>query len=183
MSVIENGTEIDTFHNEEQAFDLGGMEFSTLERFVLISYVVILITFSIASNAWVILAVIKCKPLKIIPNYYLVSLSCSDILMATLVMPLALHYNLAGVWRHGVIACKVICWCELFISWCLECQHKLMSDILLRLSGFCRSKNYLFCSGCLESEFLFYLFAAYRSFKWTKLNLYPERETRQGVAC
>eukprot|EP00094_Tigriopus_californicus_P011837 TCALIF_11433-PA protein Name:"Similar to Octopamine receptor (Bombyx mori)" AED:0.18 eAED:0.18 QI:0/0.5/0/1/1/1/3/0/312 len=95
----------ETLLEENLPFDLGGMEFTLLERFILISYVVVLITFSIVPNTFVIFAVNKHKPLKIIPNYFLVSLSCTDILMATLVMPLALQYNLDGFWAFGSYFC------------------------------------------------------------------------------
>ncbi|XP_059098187.1 probable G-protein coupled receptor No18 [Tigriopus californicus] len=87
-------------------FDLGGMEFSSLERLILLTYVITIIIFTIVSNAFVIYAVTHHNSLKIIPNYFLVSLSCTDILMATVVMPVALQYNLEGVWHYGVLPCK-----------------------------------------------------------------------------
>lgn len=88
-------------------YDLGGINFTLWQSILLIGYVGILIIFIVLSNSFVIYAVLNFPPLKIIPNFYLVSLALTDLLMAVAVMPLAVHYNIKGRWTHGLIMCKV----------------------------------------------------------------------------
>eukprot|EP00095_Tigriopus_kingsejongensis_P011092 maker-scaffold268_size230776-snap-gene-0.4 protein:Tk11092 transcript:maker-scaffold268_size230776-snap-gene-0.4-mRNA-1 annotation:"tyramine receptor" len=102
--------------NSERPFNLGGVEWALWERILVVIVGSFVITFTISSNAFVIYAVTHHNPLKIIPNYFLVSLSCADILMASVVMPVALQYNLEGVWHYGLFLCKAWSFSSYFSS-------------------------------------------------------------------
>lgn len=58
-------------------------------------------------NLLVCLSVCLVRKLRRAPNFLLVSLAVSDLCVALLVEPLALHYELVGEWRLGRAACDM----------------------------------------------------------------------------
>ncbi|KAM9307126.1 alpha-2B adrenergic receptor [Pholidichthys leucotaenia] len=63
---------------------------------------------TIVGNILVIIAVLTSRSLKVAQNLFLVSLAAADILVATLVIPFSLAYELLGYWAFSSI------WCEIY---------------------------------------------------------------------
>ena len=62
---------------------------------------------AILGNILVIASVASNRNLQTITNFYLVSLAMADLLVATLVMPIAIVVQITGRWWLGVIACDI----------------------------------------------------------------------------
>jgi octopamine/tyramine receptor len=71
----------------------------------LVLVAIILIT--IVGNILVILSVFTHKPLRIVQNFFIVSLAVADMTVAVLVLPLNVAYSLLGRWHFGITACKM----------------------------------------------------------------------------
>uniref|UniRef100_A0A3Q0RK75 Alpha-2B adrenergic receptor n=1 Tax=Amphilophus citrinellus TaxID=61819 RepID=A0A3Q0RK75_AMPCI len=63
---------------------------------------------TIVGNILVIIAVLTSRSLKGAQNLFLVSLAAADILVATLIIPFSLAYELQGYWAFSTI------WCEIY---------------------------------------------------------------------
>uniref|UniRef100_A0A3Q3N4A8 Alpha-2A adrenergic receptor n=1 Tax=Mastacembelus armatus TaxID=205130 RepID=A0A3Q3N4A8_9TELE len=70
----------------------------------------ILILLTVFGNVMVVIAVITSRALRVPQNFFLVSLACADILVATLVMPFSLANELMGYWYFGKV------WCEIYLA-------------------------------------------------------------------
>ncbi|XP_029104724.1 alpha-2A adrenergic receptor [Scleropages formosus] len=68
---------------------------------------VLLILLILFGNVLVIISVLTSRALKAPQNLFLVSLACADILVATLVVPLSLAYELMGYWYFGKVWCQI----------------------------------------------------------------------------
>lgn len=66
---------------------------------------IITIIMTIIGNSMVVLAVIKNRNLQNTTNYFLMSLAIADMLVAILVMPLSLIYELLGYFPFGKVLC------------------------------------------------------------------------------
>ena len=62
---------------------------------------------AILGNMLVIASVASNRKLRTITNFYLVSLAMADLLVASLVMPIAIVVQITGRWWFGVIACDI----------------------------------------------------------------------------
>lgn len=80
------------------------------------SFTGIMIVITAIGNMLVCLSVCLVRKLRRAPNFLLVSLAVSDLCVALLVMPLALHYELAGDWRLGATVCDM--WVAFDITCC-----------------------------------------------------------------
>ena len=123
--------------DELMPFNLGGGQWTTLEKTCLISYVSVMVAFIILSNSFVIYAVHNVPALNTVANHFLVSLSFTDLLMGCAVMPFAAHYNISGRWEWGLTMCKV------------NEQWRLLTEIRIRIRlkyfiAKARSCNYFF---------------------------------------
>lgn len=65
------------------------------------------ILITIVGNVLVILSVFTHKPLRIVQNFFIVSLAVADLTVATLVMPLNVAYTILGRWMFGSHVCKM----------------------------------------------------------------------------
>ncbi|XP_041477461.1 probable G-protein coupled receptor No18 [Lytechinus variegatus] len=61
----------------------------------------------LVGNTLVCIAVFRFAPLRIVANYFIVSLAIADLAVCGIVMPLAAIQELAGEWRLGIIICDV----------------------------------------------------------------------------
>ena len=68
---------------------------------------ILLIITTVAGNIFVIAAVFIFKPLRIVPNFFIVSLATADLLVALIVMPFHVSNNAVGEWIYGHIFCKL----------------------------------------------------------------------------
>ena len=84
---------------------------SAITNTFILVYASITILFTILSNAFVVVAVNCHTPLKLPSNILLSSLACTDLLTATIIMPIACYYGYVGLWKFGLIGCKIWAFC------------------------------------------------------------------------
>ncbi len=84
------------------------IQLSPTGRLAFVTICGILSAYAVASNGFVIFAVNAHKPLKVrCSNLWLSALAMTEIIVAMLVTPVAIYYNLFGAWTLGVAGCKV----------------------------------------------------------------------------
>jgi len=71
---------------------------------VILSLIIVL---TIVGNILVILSVFTYKPLRIVQNFFIVSLAVADLTVAILVLPLNVAYSIRGRWDFGIHVCKM----------------------------------------------------------------------------
>lgn len=67
----------------------------------------IIILLTIVGNILVILSVFTYKPLRIVQNFFIVSLAVADLTVAVLVLPLNVANMMIGRWEFGIHLCKM----------------------------------------------------------------------------
>ena len=67
----------------------------------------LIIILTVIGNILVILSVFTHKPLRIVQNFFIVSLAVADLTVAILVMPLNVAYSILGRWVFGIHICKM----------------------------------------------------------------------------
>lgn len=72
----------------------------------------LIILLTIVGNILVILSVFTYKPLRIVQNFFIVSLAVADLTVAILVMPLNVAYSIIGKWEFGIGFCKLWLTCD-----------------------------------------------------------------------
>ncbi|XP_060525978.1 octopamine receptor isoform X2 [Cylas formicarius] len=77
------------------------------EAFLTIFTLTLLILLVIIGNVLVILSVFTYKPLRIVQNFFIVSLAVADLTVAVLVLPLNVIYSVLGRWVFGIHICKM----------------------------------------------------------------------------
>ena len=68
---------------------------------------IMLIVTTVIGNVFVIVAVFNYKPLRIVPNFFIVSLAIADLLVALIVMPFHVSNNIAIKWLYGTVFCDL----------------------------------------------------------------------------
>lgn len=71
-----------------------------------------LVLATVLGNALVILSVFTYRPLRIVQNFFIVSLAVADLAVAILVMPFNVAYLLLGKWIFGIHFCKLWLTCD-----------------------------------------------------------------------
>lgn len=71
-----------------------------------------LVLATILGNVLVILSVFTYRPLRIVQNFFIVSLAVADLAVAILVMPFNVVYLLVGKWIFGIHLCKLWLTCD-----------------------------------------------------------------------
>nr|AHN85845.1 octopamine/tyramine receptor 1 [Nicrophorus vespilloides] len=66
-----------------------------------------IIILTVIGNILVILSVFTHKPLRIVQNFFIVSLAVADLTVAILVLPLNVAYSILGRWVFGIHVCKM----------------------------------------------------------------------------
>ncbi|CAO1422937.1 unnamed protein product [Diamesa serratosioi] len=67
----------------------------------------LIIILTIVGNILVILSVFTYKPLRIVQNFFIVSLAVADLTVAILVLPFNVAYSILGRWEFGIHICKM----------------------------------------------------------------------------
>ncbi|KAG8277413.1 putative tyramine receptor 2 [Homalodisca vitripennis] len=67
----------------------------------------LIIVLTIVGNILVILSVFTHKPLRIVQNFFIVSLAVADLTVAILVLPLNVAYSILGRWEFGKLVCTM----------------------------------------------------------------------------
>jgi len=73
---------------------------------------VAIIVLTIVGNVLVILSVFSYTPLRIVQNFFIVSLAVADLTVALLVLPLNVAYAIRGRWDFGIYMCKIWLTCD-----------------------------------------------------------------------
>lgn len=76
---------------------------------IILSLIIIL---TIVGNILVILSVFTYKPLRIVQNFFIVSLAVADLTVALLVLPFNVAYSILGRWEFGIHVCKMWLTCD-----------------------------------------------------------------------
>lgn len=85
-------------------FSLAMPEWEAIFTAVLLSFITLI---TIVGNILVILSVFTYKPLRIVQNFFIVSLAVADLTVAILVLPLNVAYYVRGSWDFGIHVCKM----------------------------------------------------------------------------
>lgn len=72
----------------------------------------VIIVLTIIGNILVILSVFTYKPLRIVQNFFIVSLAVADLTVALLVLPFNVAYLILGRWEFGIYLCKMWLTCD-----------------------------------------------------------------------
>ena len=108
MTLGDNLTRFSWNISEDVAKRINESEETSLERLIIVASVLCVIDVCAAlGNILVVLSVFTCKRLRTITNYYVVSLALADLMVATMVMPLAIVVELTGRWYFGKIICEI----------------------------------------------------------------------------
>lgn len=92
------------YYNISLGFESAVPEWEALLIICTLSLIIIL---TIIGNVLVILSVFTHKPLRIVQNFFIVSLAVADLTVAILVMPLNVAYSLLGRWFFDIHICKM----------------------------------------------------------------------------
>lgn len=72
----------------------------------------LIILLTVIGNILVILSVFTYKPLRIVQNFFIVSLAVADLTVALLVLPFNVAYSILGRWEFGIHMCKTWLTCD-----------------------------------------------------------------------
>lgn len=85
-------------------FALAMPQWEAIGTAVILSLIIIV---TIVGNILVILSVFTYKPLRIVQNFFIVSLAVADLTVAILVLPLNVASSIRGRWDFGIHVCKM----------------------------------------------------------------------------
>jgi 5-hydroxytryptamine receptor 1 len=71
-----------------------------------------IILLTVVGNVLVILSVFTHKPLRIVQNFFIVSLAVADLTVAVLVLPFSVAVQILGRWEFGIHVCKMWLTCD-----------------------------------------------------------------------
>ncbi|KAJ6635671.1 Octopamine receptor [Pseudolycoriella hygida] len=77
------------------------------EAIIVTVILTVIILLTIVGNILVILSVFTYKPLRIVQNFFIVSLAVADLTVAVLVLPLNVANMMIGRWEFGIHLCKM----------------------------------------------------------------------------
>lgn len=72
----------------------------------------LIILLTVVGNILVILSVFTYKPLRIVQNFFIVSLAVADLTVAILVLPFNVAWSILGQWHFGIHVCKMWLTCD-----------------------------------------------------------------------
>ncbi|XP_027211967.2 probable G-protein coupled receptor No18 [Penaeus vannamei] len=73
----------------------------------------VIIIFTIIGNVLVILSVFTYRPLRIVQNFFIVSLAVADLTVAVFVLPFNVAYSIIGKWVFGIHLCQMWLTCDI----------------------------------------------------------------------
>uniref|UniRef100_A0A182XHV9 G-protein coupled receptors family 1 profile domain-containing protein n=1 Tax=Anopheles quadriannulatus TaxID=34691 RepID=A0A182XHV9_ANOQN len=94
----------DTLYPTMFGIDLAVPQWEAIGTALILTLIIII---TIVGNILVILSVFTYKPLRIVQNFFIVSLAVADLTVAILVLPLNVAYSLLGRWEFGIHVCKM----------------------------------------------------------------------------
>lgn len=116
MEGVETGP--DVIHNTEDHHpfhldDAGHHSMPMWETAVTIVSLSIIIVLTIFGNVLVILSVFTYRPLRIVQNFFIVSLAVADLTVAVFVLPFNVAYSILGKWIFGIHLCEMWLTCDI----------------------------------------------------------------------
>lgn len=102
-----------------------------LEALLLTAMLTLIIVVTIVGNVLVILSVFTHKPLRIVQNFFIVSLAVADLTVAILVLPFNVVNMLVGRWIFGIHLCKLWLTCDV-----LCCTSSILNLCAIALDRF-----------------------------------------------
>ncbi|CAD7003225.1 unnamed protein product [Ceratitis capitata] len=111
QTVDECGISADTekFYWSHFGVQLAVPEWEAILTTIVLSIIIVL---TIIGNILVILSVFTYKPLRIVQNFFIVSLAVADLTVALLVQPFNVAYSMLGRWEFGIHVCKMWLTCD-----------------------------------------------------------------------
>lgn len=101
------------------------------EAYATVIMLFIVIIGTIFGNILVILGVFTYKPLRIVQNFFIVSLAAADLAVAVLVMPLNVAYMTLGRWLWGKQLCKMWLTCDI-----MSCTSSILNLCAIALDRY-----------------------------------------------
>ncbi|XP_034106282.1 tyramine/octopamine receptor [Drosophila nasuta] len=113
-TIVESTQECGATAMEEFQGSILGLQLAVPEWEALLTALVlsIIIVLTIIGNILVILSVFTYKPLRIVQNFFIVSLAVADLTVALLVLPFNVAYSILGRWEFGIHLCKLWLTCD-----------------------------------------------------------------------
>ncbi|EDV41284.1 uncharacterized protein Dana_GF10941 [Drosophila ananassae] len=105
----ECGGAVEELHASILGIHLAVPEWEALLTALVLSVIIVL---TIIGNILVILSVFTYKPLRIVQNFFIVSLAVADLTVALLVLPFNVAYSILGRWEFGIHLCKLWLTCD-----------------------------------------------------------------------
>jgi 5-hydroxytryptamine receptor 1 len=87
----------------------------SVENYLLSFLMIVTIAVTIVGNIFVVLAILKYKPLRNVQNVFLISLAVADLAVAIIVMPLHISNKLHGSWDFGGPMCNFWVTCDVLL--------------------------------------------------------------------
>lgn len=103
------GPAVEELHGSFLGLQLAVPEWEALLTALVLSIIIVL---TIIGNILVILSVFTYKPLRIVQNFFIVSLAVADLTVALLVLPFNVAYSILGRWEFGIHLCKLWLTCD-----------------------------------------------------------------------
>ncbi|XP_073843281.1 tyramine/octopamine receptor-like [Musca autumnalis] len=100
---------VDEWHDSYFGVKLAVPEWEAVLTVFVLSIIIVL---TIIGNILVILSVFTYKPLRIVQNFFIVSLAVADLTVAFLVLPFNVAYSILGRWEFGIYLCKMWLTCD-----------------------------------------------------------------------
>ncbi|KAH8307307.1 hypothetical protein KR044_009699 [Drosophila immigrans] len=113
-AIVDSTQECGAAGMEEFQGSILGLQLAVPEWEALLTALVlsIIIVLTIIGNILVILSVFTYKPLRIVQNFFIVSLAVADLTVALLVLPFNVAYSILGRWEFGIHLCKLWLTCD-----------------------------------------------------------------------
>ncbi|XP_019893053.1 tyramine/octopamine receptor [Musca domestica] len=110
-SLAESGcvAQEEEWHDSYFGVKLAVPEWEAILTAIVLSIIIVL---TIIGNILVILSVFTYKPLRIVQNFFIVSLAVADLTVALLVLPFNVAYSILGRWEFGIYLCKMWLTCD-----------------------------------------------------------------------
>lgn len=102
-----------------------------LEAFIVTVILTLIIVVTIVGNVLVILSVFTHKPLRIVQNFFIVSLAVADLTVAILVLPFNVVNMMVGQWIFGIHLCKLWLTCDV-----LCCTSSILNLCVIALDRY-----------------------------------------------
>lgn len=100
----------EAWHDSYFGVKLAVPEWEAILMAIVLSVIIVL---TIIGNILVILSVFTYKPLRIVQNFFIVSLAVADLTVALLVLPFNVAYSILGRWEFGIYLCKMWLTCDI----------------------------------------------------------------------